>query len=171
MDVLRENEGKFEIVGGDDRMIWNGVAGGTLVWLVDDFDESVITGLSVYPINREELLPHWLESAADDMEGPWNLSEVGGTDPAAPVSLHVGVSIISTEGMCNEAEGLFAITENDELGFWMSQTDKGCGDATEDVQYQVNEAMYSGTDLLQVSIDGETMTWSDERGPQLVWSR
>lgn len=168
VDVIAENEGEFEVGSVGDTMTWTGSAGGGFVW---QMDESIDRGPHVYPPNRPEALDAWAGSPAPEMEGVWHLLEVGAEDPAAPVSLHVGVSTIRFEGLCNDLEGLFALSADNQIGLNLHQTLVDCSDSTGDVEAQLNEILGENGHLLGVSVEGDVMTWANQAEPQVIWSR
>lgn len=166
--VIEENEGEFEIVSTGDRMIFQGSAGGSLVWQPDEEFEP---GIPVYPRNRSEAHETWARSPAPEMEGIWQLREVSDEEPAAPVSLYVGVSTISFEGQCNDMKGFFAISTNDQIGLSLFSTAMGCSGPTGDVEEQIDALLWRDSGILQLSIDDDTMTWSTQAGLQMIWAR
>lgn len=103
LSVIRGNGSGFEVSSeGDERMTWRSPTGDTLVWQpLNEFLEPEPL-FSVYPESRSEIYEIWARSPAPKMEGIWYLQEVGNEDPAAPVSINVGVSTIGFEGQCND---------------------------------------------------------------------
>ena len=165
--VLDDNEGEFAVAFEDDRMIWNGSASGSLVWQPD---ESIDRGTPPYPPDRSNVYEAWQQSPAPHMEGIWQLEEVGGEDPAAPVTLFVGVSTLGFEGQCNAMEGLFAVSSDSRLATNLYMTAAACGGPTGEVEEQMGQVLREN-DGLQVSIEDETMIWAAESGAQMIWSR
>jgi hypothetical protein len=149
-------------------MTWRGSTGDSLLW---QMDESVDNGPPVYPQNRSEAYEMWAQSPAPHMEGIWHLLEVGNEDPAAPVSLNVGVSTISFDGLCNDFGGLFAVASDHQLGMNLSRTLEACSDSTGDVEEQLAPILLEKAAMHRVSIEDDVMTWSNETGPQMTWSR
>lgn len=168
LKVLDDNGGEFAVVFEDDRMIWNGSAGGSLVWQPD---ESIDGGTPGYPPDRSNVYEAWQESSAPSMEGTWRLVEVGGEDPAAPVSLFVGVSTLGFEGQCNAMEGLFAVSSDSRLATNLYRTAAACGGPTQEVEEQMDEVLRESRTTLRVSVEDQTMTWETESGAQMIWSR
>lgn len=135
------------------------------------YGRMIDSGPPVYPPNRSEVLDAWDESPAPEMEGVWHLQEVGTEDPAAPVSLEIGVSTMRFDGLCNDFEGLSGISVDNQLAMSLFSTDKGCFDATGDVEAQLEETLGENGYILRVSVQNDVMTWSNQAGPQVVWSR
>jgi hypothetical protein len=166
--VIAENGGEFEVGFEDDRMTWRGSAATSLVW---QMDESVDSGPPVYPQNRSEAYETWAQSPAPEMEGIWHLQEVGNDDPAAPVSLFVGVSTVGFDGLCNDFEGLFAVSSEHQLGMNLYKTLMACPDPSGDVEEQLDKVLSDSDAMLRVSVDDDVMTWSNETGRQMIWFR
>lgn len=168
VDVIAENEGEFAVGFEGDTMTWRGSGGAGLIWQIDD---SIDSGPPVYPPNRSGALDAWAESMAPEMEGVWHPHEVGTEHPAAPVSLHVGVSTMRFEGLCNDLEGLFGISVDNRLAMSLYSTDMGCSDATGEVEAQLDETLGENAYILRVSVENDAMIWSNQHGPQVIWSR
>lgn len=166
--VIEENGGEFEVGFEGGRMTWRGSTGDSLVW---QMNESMDSGPAVYPQDRSEAYEIWAHSPAPEMEGTWHVLEVGNEDPAAPVSLHVGVSTIGFGGLCNDFEGLFAVSSDHQLGMSLFQTDVLCDGPTGEVEQQLDKILMENSAMLRVSVDDIVMTWSNETGPQMIWSR
>jgi hypothetical protein len=168
--VIVESGGEFEVLAnGEDRMVWEASTGDTLVW--EQPEEFAEFAVPVYPENRAEIYETWARSPAPEMEGIWYLQEVGGEEPAAPVSINVGVSTIGFQGQCNEMDGMFAISTDHQLGMHLGRTQMQCMGPTGEVEAQMDEVLWGNDELLRVSIEDYTMTWANQAGPQMIWSR
>lgn len=168
VDVVVESEGDFEVGFQNGVMTWTGAVGSDLVWQMDD---SINSGPPVYPPNRSEALEAWSESPAPDMEGTWHLLQVGTEEPAAPVSLDIGVSTMGFDGLCNDLQGLFAISTDSQVAMSLASTDMACSDATGDVEAQLDQTLGENRYMLRVFVEDDVMTWSGQTGSQVVWSR
>lgn len=168
LKVIEDNGGEFAISFEEERMMWAGSVGDDVVW---QLDESINGWASGYPPQRSKVYDAWRQSPGPAMEGIWQLQEVGGKDPTAPVSLFVGVSTLGFEGQCNAMEGLFALSSDHRLATNLYRTAMGCGDPTEEVEEQIHRVLSQHRATLQVSVEGETMIWGSDTGPQMIWSR
>lgn len=168
VEVIEDSGGEFEVGFEGDQMTWTGSAGDSLLWQMDD---SIDRGPPVYPPNRSEAHEKWARSPGPEMEGVWQLMEVSNEEPDAPVSLLVGVSTIGFDGLCNDFGGLFAVSADNQVGMNLSRTLMACFDSTGDVETQVNEVLAENAAMLRVSVEDDVMTWSNDRGPQMIWSR
>jgi hypothetical protein len=75
------------------------------------------------------------------------------------------------DGLCNDLQGLFAISTDSQLAMSLASTAMACFDATGDVETQLDQTLGENGHMLRVSVEDDLMTWSSQAGPQVVWSR
>lgn len=67
--------------------------------------------------------------------------------------------------------GMFAVSSDNRLALSLWSTAAGCSGPTGEVEEQMDTVLSENDQILQVSVEDDTMTWANETGPQMVWSR
>lgn len=164
--AITEGQGSFEVGFEDQTMTWTDAEGHALVWRLDqseDFHETA----------SASALSAWLKTPAPHMEGIWTLARIGANAPAAPGTLHIGVSTWDIDGLCNSLAGLFAITADGLAAFIGGQTAMHCGDhPSMELEFQIGDVFMPNRGLFMIAVDQDTMTWTGAKdGATLEWHR